>query len=91
MRQQEIYIVNCIKYIKELERQEMFLLAFYQEMITGEVNEVIANNPMLFCRYYLFKQQYLMELATCNSLIEQQYYLNSLNANMYPEYVLEVA
>ena len=84
-------IINCMEYIKQLQTQEMFLLAFYQEMITGRVNDKILENPLLMVKYHYFKQQYMMEMATSKALIEQQYYLNSLNNNSYPEYVLEVA
>jgi len=72
-------MLSCLQYMKYLENNKMFLYAYHEELITGRTPLLIEIFPNLELRYYKFKQQYLMELATSKYLLEQQYYLNYIN------------
>ena len=71
---------ECLIYLKYYEEQKAFMQAFYEEMVTGKTPMLIELNPNLTLRYYRFKSEYLKEIATANSLMERQYYLNELLA-----------
>ena len=80
-------VKSCLMNIKRLEENKFFYYCFYQELITGQTPEIINLNYILELKYLRFKYQYMQELASCNYLVNNQYYLNEIN----PTKTLEVA